>query len=120
MATTTSLTSAFRTLCLRTTLTHAARPALQRRSVSQAALLAPRAAAVVRPSIVAARPQLQVQQLQQQQTRGMKVHSSVKKRCEHCKVSLDEFVLCPGLDLLFFCEGRWGGDSRLLGEIWRG
>ena len=25
--------------------------------------------------------------LQQQQTRGMKVHSSVKKRCEHCKVS---------------------------------
>jgi hypothetical protein len=22
-----------------------------------------------------------------QQTRGMKVHSSVKKRCEHCKVS---------------------------------
>jgi hypothetical protein len=21
-----------------------------------------------------------------QQTRGMKVHSSVKKRCEHCKV----------------------------------
>jgi large subunit ribosomal protein L36 len=25
--------------------------------------------------------------LQQVQTRGMKVHSSVKKRCEHCKVS---------------------------------
>ncbi|KAI1184134.1 hypothetical protein F5B17DRAFT_413298 [Nemania serpens] len=24
--------------------------------------------------------------LVQQQTRGMKVHSSVKKRCEHCKV----------------------------------
>ncbi|KAI1109782.1 ribosomal protein L36-domain-containing protein, partial [Nemania sp. NC0429] len=24
--------------------------------------------------------------LQQQQRRGMKVHSSVKKRCEHCKV----------------------------------
>ncbi|UNI23488.1 hypothetical protein JDV02_009307 [Purpureocillium takamizusanense] len=24
--------------------------------------------------------------MQQQQTRGMKVHSSVKKRCEHCKV----------------------------------
>ncbi|KAG6001853.1 hypothetical protein E4U54_000976 [Claviceps lovelessii] len=24
--------------------------------------------------------------LLQQQTRGMKVHSSVKKRCEHCKV----------------------------------
>lgn len=24
--------------------------------------------------------------LPQQQTRGMKVHSSVKKRCEHCKV----------------------------------
>lgn len=23
-----------------------------------------------------------------QQTRGMKVHSSVKKRCEHCKVSV--------------------------------
>ncbi|KAG6036932.1 hypothetical protein E4U41_005405 [Claviceps citrina] len=27
-----------------------------------------------------------VMQLQVQQTRGMKVHSSVKKRCEHCKV----------------------------------
>ncbi|KAM3562534.1 hypothetical protein MY1884_001738 [Beauveria asiatica] len=25
-------------------------------------------------------------QQQQQQVRGMKVHSSVKKRCEHCKV----------------------------------
>ncbi|KAG6008765.1 hypothetical protein E4U21_003963 [Claviceps maximensis] len=24
--------------------------------------------------------------LMQQQTRGMKVHSAVKKRCEHCKV----------------------------------
>ena len=27
-------------------------------------------------------------EVQKQQTRGMKVHSSVKKRCEHCKVSM--------------------------------
>lgn len=25
--------------------------------------------------------------MRQQQTRGMKVHSAIKKRCEHCKVS---------------------------------
>ena len=31
---------------------------------------------------------------QKQQTRGMKVHSSIKKRCEHCKVSIDlDFVM---------------------------
>lgn len=31
-----------------------------------------------------------------QQTRGMKVHSSVKKRCEHCKVSLCLFHVYGG------------------------
>jgi hypothetical protein len=27
-----------------------------------------------------------------QQTRGMKVHSSVKKRCEHCKVGWNGYI----------------------------
>ncbi|KAI1396550.1 ribosomal protein L36-domain-containing protein [Hypoxylon fuscum] len=49
------------------------------RSISQT-ILAPSTTA--RPA-VATRA---VQAIAQQQTRGMKVHSSVKKRCEHCKV----------------------------------
>ncbi|KAH8887457.1 hypothetical protein GQ53DRAFT_749939 [Thozetella sp. PMI_491] len=41
---------------------------------------------------------------QQQQTRGMKVHSSIKKRCEHCKVVRRKagkrhrgylYIICP-------------------------
>ncbi|KAI0505710.1 hypothetical protein F5B22DRAFT_499799 [Xylaria bambusicola] len=39
-----------------------------------------------RPVIQSAAAKLSVT-LAQQQTRGMKVHSAVKKRCEHCKVS---------------------------------
>lgn len=31
-----------------------------------------------------------------QQTRGMKVHSSVKKRCEHCKVRPGVFLEADG------------------------
>lgn len=31
--------------------------------------------------------------LKAQQTRGMKVHSSIKKRCEHCKVSLVHCII---------------------------
>ncbi|KAI0594817.1 50s ribosomal protein l36 [Biscogniauxia sp. FL1348] len=54
------------------------------RSISQA-VLAPKSA--TRPSLAAAtRISSTVAQQQQQQTRGMKVHSSVKRRCEHCKV----------------------------------
>lgn len=34
--------------------------------------------------------------LQLQQTRGMKVHSSIKRRCEHCKVSPSSFHIRPG------------------------
>lgn len=39
---------------------------------------------------------MQVGFAQQQQVRGMKVHSAVKKRCEHCKVGfLDLLPLYP-------------------------
>ncbi|KAI1173589.1 ribosomal protein L36-domain-containing protein [Nemania sp. FL0916] len=52
------------------------------RHVSQSALTA---TPIQRPSIT--RPAAMIlPALAQQQTRGMKVHSSVKKRCEHCKV----------------------------------
>ncbi|KAI1353452.1 hypothetical protein F5Y01DRAFT_312945 [Xylaria sp. FL0043] len=52
------------------------------RSISQSALAPTKAQ---RPAI--ARPAATIPAtLAQQQTRGMKVHSSVKKRCEHCKV----------------------------------
>lgn len=92
-----SILSAFRALALRrqapaaaTRLAlYGARPKQQQsiRALSQAAL-APSVAARPTPaalsSAIAAGPQ-------QQQTRGMKVHSSVKKRCEHCKVRV--FVL---------------------------
>ncbi|KAI1252184.1 hypothetical protein MGN70_006757 [Eutypa lata] len=82
------LTSAFRALSLaapraapatRQILVGGARkqPA---RAISQAAL-SPRLAA--RPTTALSALKVAIQQ---QQTRGMKVHSSVKKRCEHCKV----------------------------------
>lgn len=42
-------------------------------------------AAMAAPRTLAINPFAQVSSIVQQ-TRGMKVHSSVKKRCEHCKV----------------------------------
>ncbi|KAH6960820.1 hypothetical protein DER45DRAFT_559002, partial [Fusarium avenaceum] len=38
-----------------------------------------------------------------QQTRGMKVHSSVKKRCEHCKVREKKLQLEMKLGLAWSC-----------------
>ncbi|KAK3322018.1 ribosomal protein L36-domain-containing protein [Apodospora peruviana] len=46
------------------------RPTLSAKSSQTTGVAAPRSGAV----------------FQNQQTRGMKVHSSIKKRCEHCKV----------------------------------
>ncbi|KAI0178510.1 hypothetical protein GGR52DRAFT_259539 [Hypoxylon sp. FL1284] len=40
-----------------------------------------------RPTATAISTTRTLQAVSQQQARGMKVHSSVKKRCEHCKVS---------------------------------
>ncbi|RYP78921.1 hypothetical protein DL771_000306 [Monosporascus sp. 5C6A] len=51
------------------------------RAVSSQAVLAPRMAARPAPAL-----QAKTQVTARQQTRGMKVHSSIKKRCEHCKV----------------------------------
>ncbi|KAI1638723.1 50s ribosomal protein l36 [Biscogniauxia mediterranea] len=83
-----SIIASLRALSLRTA--PATRQALLRprsqpaRSISQT-VLAPKSA--MRPSLAAAtKISSTVARQQQQQTRGMKVHSSVKRRCEHCKV----------------------------------
>lgn len=58
-------------------------PQQQRRPCSHSSAATGLSLAALRPSVP-----LAVQKIQQQQKRGMKVHSSVKRRCEHCKVSL--------------------------------
>ncbi|KAI2769692.1 ribosomal protein L36-domain-containing protein [Daldinia loculata] len=82
-----SLISSLRALSLRAARIPAARQILREhqytRSISQA-VLAPRTTARPTPTITNATRMIQA--VAQQQTRGMKVHSSVKKRCEHCKV----------------------------------
>ncbi|KAI0444924.1 hypothetical protein F4803DRAFT_220388 [Xylaria telfairii] len=80
-----SLISSLRVLSLRTKPATRVVPTLCRRqppvrSISQTALAPTQAQ---RPAIT--RPAAAMTSVQQQ-TRGMKVHSSVKKRCEHCKV----------------------------------
>ncbi|GAW25626.1 putative ribosomal protein L36 [Rosellinia necatrix] len=82
-----SLISSLRALSLRTKPCSRVAPALYRRqptarSISQQALTVTRAQ---RPAIVKPMATIPLG-ISQQQTRGMKVHSSVKKRCEHCKV----------------------------------
>ncbi|KAI2604316.1 ribosomal protein L36-domain-containing protein [Hypoxylon fragiforme] len=71
------------------------------RTISQAAL-APSTTA--RPTATAANPTRAAQVFAQQQSRGMKVHSSIKKRCEHCKVVRRKankrhggyrYIICP-------------------------
>ncbi|KAI1407596.1 50s ribosomal protein l36 [Hypoxylon sp. FL1857] len=79
-----SLISSLRALSLRTAPT--ARQVLRTqpiRNISQT-VLAPSTTA--RPAVATINATRAAQAISQQQTRGMKVHSSVKKRCEHCKV----------------------------------
>ncbi|KAL5611581.1 hypothetical protein BROUX41_000834 [Berkeleyomyces rouxiae] len=85
-----SLLRSFRALSLRLP-----RPAglhvapVQTRALSAAALGASTSAAGLRPVMAPAAAVGDVAQSVTavvQQTRGMKVHSSVKKRCEHCKI----------------------------------
>ncbi|KAM7197846.1 Ribosomal protein L36 domain containing protein [Rhypophila sp. PSN 637] len=61
--------------------------AQQSRSLSQSTFHNPQSCqrACCRPTLVA-QSQGAKAVFQSQQTRGMKVHSSIKKRCEHCKV----------------------------------
>ncbi|RYO76224.1 hypothetical protein DL766_002949 [Monosporascus sp. MC13-8B] len=59
------------------------------RAISSQAVLAPGMAARPAPALQA---KAKAQMTARQQTRGMKVHSSIKKRCEHCKVSLRLFA----------------------------
>ncbi|KAI1368241.1 hypothetical protein F5Y08DRAFT_279927 [Xylaria arbuscula] len=81
-----SLVSSLRALSLRTKPAHRVPTLCLRqptaRNICQSALASTRAQ---RPMITNLAAKLSVT-LAQQQTRGMKVHSSVKKRCEHCKV----------------------------------
>ncbi|KAI3340573.1 hypothetical protein F4824DRAFT_496860 [Ustulina deusta] len=82
-----SLISSFRALSLRTRPISRILPTPSPRqptvrSISQCALAPTRAQ---RPAIVRPAATIPVTWAQQQ-ARGMKVHSSVKKRCEHCKV----------------------------------
>ncbi|KAI0861340.1 hypothetical protein F4860DRAFT_177332 [Xylaria cubensis] len=82
-----SLISSLRALSIRTKPTSRVLPTLCRRqptirSISQSALAPTQAQ---RPTIAKSTGPMAAA-LVQQQTRGMKVHSSVKKRCEHCKV----------------------------------
>ncbi|KAI1465314.1 uncharacterized protein F4812DRAFT_461621 [Daldinia caldariorum] len=82
-----SLISSLRALSLRATRIPATGQILRKqqptRSISQA-VLSPSTAARPTTSIITAGKTIQAIT---QQTRGMKVHSSVKKRCEHCKAS---------------------------------
>ena len=84
-ATTKSLSTSMRLLSL------SSRPTIQTRCLSQA-ILSPRvtASGQTNGTIVSRTQQPQQQSgvaaLQAIQTRGMKVRSAIKKRCEHCKV----------------------------------
>ncbi|KAI1159974.1 ribosomal protein L36-domain-containing protein [Nemania serpens] len=84
-----SLISSLRALSLRAKPAARALPAVSRRQpatrrISQSSLTPTRT--TQRPTMAIARPAVAIPAaLLQQQTRGMKVHSSVKKRCEHCK-----------------------------------
>lgn len=62
----------------------AALPAIQTRCLSQAALATSKTA--LSAGAVAPAVQSGVAVFQKVQTRGMKVRSAIKKRCEHCKV----------------------------------
>ncbi|OTB17239.1 hypothetical protein K445DRAFT_37623, partial [Daldinia sp. EC12] len=80
-----SLISSLRALSLRATRIPATQQTLRdqpTRSISQAVLAR---STTARPTTLIVNAAKAVQTITQQ-TRGMKVHSSVKKRCEHCKV----------------------------------
>ncbi|KAI1849157.1 hypothetical protein JX265_012790 [Neoarthrinium moseri] len=88
---TSTLLSSFKALSLSASAKPIARTAFRaqqqfvaRRSISSAILPAtarPTTMRVTTMAVKALQPSLQTQQ-----TRGMKVHSSIKRRCEHCKV----------------------------------
>lgn len=84
-----NLLRSLRTLSLSATRTTLAKPAAatQARSLSAAILPRPQLAVTTgaTENSVAAKAKMAVQATVQQ-VRGMKVHSSVKKRCEHCKI----------------------------------
>ncbi|XXH02995.1 hypothetical protein Hte_009385 [Hypoxylon texense] len=81
-----SIISSLRALSLRAV--PAVRQVLQTqqpsRNISQT-ILAP--SMTTRPTATAMNATRASQAVAHQQTRGMKVHSSVKKRCEHCKLT---------------------------------
>ncbi|KAK4452159.1 ribosomal protein L36-domain-containing protein [Podospora aff. communis PSN243] len=94
-AATRTLASSMRALTLASSSTAQAQPrstAQQTRSISQA-ILSHRhkcnSPCCSRPTLTMRSQtgaQSEISAVQGQQTRGMKVHSAIKKRCEHCKV----------------------------------
>ncbi|KAL2018724.1 hypothetical protein VTK56DRAFT_430 [Thermocarpiscus australiensis] len=81
-------------------------PSMQTRCLSQAVLSPGCAFAATSPAngVISPRVQASVAVPQKQQTRGMKVRSAIKKRCEHCKVVRRKagkrhngylYVICP-------------------------
>lgn len=80
---TNSLAASMRTLSL--AARPAALPAVQTRCLSQAVLATPKTA--LSAGVAAPAVQSGVAVFQKVQTRGMKVRSAIKKRCEHCKVT---------------------------------
>ena len=85
-----AILASMRALSLRTTVASSKpvmRSAFRTRTVTRSISFATAATrTVARPSI-AARTAHTVECVKSQK-RGMKVHSSIRKRCEHCKVSL--------------------------------
>ncbi|KAM7191147.1 Acyl-CoA N-acyltransferase [Naviculisporaceae sp. PSN 640] len=74
--------------------------------------------ACCRPTIVARSQASKAVTFQSQQTRGMKVHSSIKKRCEHCKECSTNNVCNVAISfklgshvLLCLLASRWVLDS---------
>ncbi|KAL2179361.1 uncharacterized protein P884DRAFT_275709 [Thermothelomyces heterothallicus CBS 202.75] len=81
-----SLASSMRALSL-STPKKTVLPAVQARFLSQAALSASSRTTFARGSVTPA-VQSGLAVFQKQQARGMKVRSAIKKRCQHCKVSV--------------------------------
>lgn len=106
---TASLVSSFRTLAVSPIAT-------QTRTISQSILSKSTRQWLPTTASVGGGIKTAVQQ-QQQQTRGMKVHSSVKKRCEHCKVRGQSVLFLPPvanrtivMSTVFFGETRLHGS----------
>ncbi|KAK4186284.1 ribosomal protein L36-domain-containing protein [Podospora australis] len=86
LSTISRLAASMRTLSLRTVARPKTIPTVQTRCLSHSILSSVSRPTIKQSSALVETAKKSVVVFQKQQTRGMKVHSSVKKRCEHCKV----------------------------------